>query len=217
MLKGRVSFGFNMQFLLVTRRLIDRMRPLGAFYQSLFPDYYAMAACFLTADRLVSFRQNCVFIGVSPKSYGFYHQSQREKEGAVFLHAGSEREPQRRSLPGSHLITGWLDAAQHIVDKLGRAHGLKLEPWRYRLLQIAHNSGLLHGSDAGQIAPDFVPQLNIAEKTLWRVLSAPVIGRRVNFRFQNLMRQTPSWNPAPVMTAVASLDQARAEPATFVE
>jgi len=194
------------------------MSPLGRFYQSLFPDYYAMAACFLTANRLVSFRQNCVFIGVSPKSYGFYHQRRRENEGASFLHVGTERRDPKLSLPGSHLVTGWQDAAETIIARLGAEHRLTLEPWRFRLRQIAHNAGLLQGGAAEQISPDFLAQLTLPERALWRLLSAPIVGPRATRRFQHLVRLTPMvWNPPAVMTSVSSLDQARAEPATFVE
>jgi len=42
-------------------------------------------------------------VGVSPKSYGFYHQRKREGEGAQFLHTNlAERVPADWLLPYVH-------------------------------------------------------------------------------------------------------------------
>jgi hypothetical protein len=218
MLSGRVSFGFNMQFILVTRQLLQRVSTYGEFYQSLFPDYYAMVACFLEARQLLSLRRDCVFIGVSPKSYGFYHQRQRETEGATFLHTEATKRDRQDVLPGSHIVTGWQSAAETIVARLGARHALKLSPTAFRMRQIAHNVGLFHAGRKEQISPDFRKRLLDSEKILWSILTAPIVGRRLSRRFQHRVRLIPfDWSPPPLATAVESLDQARALPATFVE
>jgi len=55
--------------------------PHSDFFQSDSPDYYATTATLLHARRIVIEPKPQVLIGVTPKSYGFFHVNQREAEG----------------------------------------------------------------------------------------------------------------------------------------
>jgi glycosyltransferase involved in cell wall biosynthesis len=130
----RLAYHFNMQLSLVSRSLIERVQRHGTFFQSPFPDYYATTAAFLEADRAVADPRPNVVIGVTPKSYGFFHQNKREQEGRALLeaHAGSP------TLPGSNINDGWLGAIEAIQAAYGPDHGLRVNRRRYRALQASN-------------------------------------------------------------------------------
>ena len=50
----RILYGFNMQHFAISRELVERLRPKGAFFQSPYPDYYAANAVLLAASPLVA-------------------------------------------------------------------------------------------------------------------------------------------------------------------
>jgi glycosyltransferase involved in cell wall biosynthesis len=136
----RVTFGFNMQFALVSRRLIDALRDKGPFFQSPYPDYYAMNAALLKAERILVCPQNLVTIGVSPKSFGYYYVNRAEQSGVEFLNTAPDRESFRQLehvvLPGTEMNNSWLLAMEALRLNYGKEHGLKVNYGRYRLLQI---------------------------------------------------------------------------------
>jgi glycosyltransferase involved in cell wall biosynthesis len=138
-MRFRLRFGFNMQFATLSRRLIDGLRAYGPVFQSPFPDYYAMCAALLEADRIVADPRPLVAIGVTPKSYGYYHANRREDEGMAFLEPGMRHAvpPRLRSevMPGSHVNTGWLLAMDTLETRFGARHGLAVDVRRYRFLQ----------------------------------------------------------------------------------
>ncbi len=136
----RMKFAFNMQYSLIGRPLIETLRPLGLFFQSPFPDYYATLVMFLKARRILIEPKPLVAIGITPKSYGFYLFNDREPEGVEFLNSlapGSIPEETRRMLlPGTNMNTSWLLAMEAVAAKLGAEFGLRVNHRRYRLLQI---------------------------------------------------------------------------------
>ncbi|MEA2634875.1 MAG: hypothetical protein QOH92_1642 [Chloroflexota bacterium] len=135
----KMRFGFNMQYSLVSRSLIDRLRPLGPFFQSPFPDYYATIVMFLKARQIVVDPRPLVAIGITPKSYGFYLFNDRESEGVEFLNsldAGAVPERIGRILlPGTNMNTSWLLAMEAVASRLGGEMTLRVNHRRYRLLQ----------------------------------------------------------------------------------
>jgi Glycosyl transferase family 2 len=135
----RLRFGFNMQFATLSRLLIDRLRQYGPVFQSPFPDYYAMCAALLEAERIVADPRPLVAIGVTPKSYGFYHANRREDEGMAFLEPGMRNAvpPSLRDevMPGSNINTGWLLAMDTLVQRFGSRHGVSVDVSRYRYIQ----------------------------------------------------------------------------------
>jgi glycosyltransferase involved in cell wall biosynthesis len=160
-----VSFGFNMQFALFSRNLVDRLAPHGPFFQSEFPDYYAMNASFLSARRIVVEPSPQVVIGVTPKSYGFFYVNQREEEGSQFLRADRVPIP-----PGSHINRGWLDAVEHLQEHFGDRFGFEVDRRRYRRLQCqaVYEQFRLGRIDRKGVAA-FAGELPPAERILFRL------------------------------------------------
>jgi len=136
-----MAYPFNMQYSFVARSLIDELKHRGAFYQSPYPDYYCTNALFLSAKRILVDPAPRVIIGVSPKSYGFYHFNNKEDEGASFLDNAPEQvdiERLRRILlPGTKGASAWLLAMEHLQISFPELH-LAVDYQRYRQLQIGN-------------------------------------------------------------------------------
>lgn len=141
-LNFRISFAYNMQHSLVSRGLIDSLREYGAFYQSPFPDYYATNVMMLKAERILIYPRPMVTIGITPKSYGFFHFNQREAEGVRFLKSlpdpTSDHDLEHVLLPGTNINTSWLLAMEAIKANYGAEFALSVNHRRYRFLQIVH-------------------------------------------------------------------------------
>ncbi len=131
----RMRYDFNAQFALFSRRLIDALGAFGSFYQSDFPDYYSMNAAFLEARKIVIDPAPRVVIGVTPKSYGYFHVNDKETEGRSFLDGTSTPPPPNA---GSNINVGWLSAATALEQGPGARHGLRVDHRRYRLVQAAY-------------------------------------------------------------------------------
>lgn len=138
----KVMFGYNMQFSLVSRRFIDSLKGKGSFYQSPFPDYYASNVMFLKAERMLICPYPLVTIGISPKSYGFFHFNNLEAGGIEFLKSLPDPESARRLrhvlLPGTNINTSWLLAMEAIKANYGSEADLRINYSRYRFLQIVY-------------------------------------------------------------------------------
>jgi glycosyltransferase involved in cell wall biosynthesis len=164
----KLRFDFNAQFALISRRLIDRLGAFGAFYQSAFPDYYSMNAAFLDARRIVVDPEPKVVIGVTPKSYGYFHANRREGEGRAFLDG-----PEAGEAPGSNINVGWLNAVQTLASGPGARYGLKVNERRYRLVQAAHvHRGLREGSVSVEQLRRVERELPAAERWAYRGAAA---------------------------------------------
>ncbi len=129
----RLRFDFNAQFGLIRRELIESLARWGDFYQSEFPDYYSMNAAFLHARRIVVDPQPGAVIGVTPKSYGFFHANQREAEGRAFLEASTNTQS-----VGTNINVGWLSAMEALERGPAGELGLSVDRRRYRLVQAAY-------------------------------------------------------------------------------
>jgi hypothetical protein len=168
----RLEFNFNMQLSLVSRRLIERMRDRGEFFQSPFPDYYATCAAFLQADRIVADPRPQVVIGVTPKSYGFFHLNKREQEGRAFLEANPTVEP----TPGTNINAGWLGAMEAIAANYGATHGLRVNRRRYRWLQAVDVYGRrFRREGSNEEVAHFEARLGVVGRRLYR--SADLVAR----------------------------------------
>ena len=84
------NFGFNMQHFVFSRPFINRMLQLGPFFQGPFPDFYTANAAMLLADRIAVIAEPLVIIGVTSKSYGYFHNNSKEKGGIALLQAGHD-------------------------------------------------------------------------------------------------------------------------------
>jgi glycosyltransferase involved in cell wall biosynthesis len=196
----RLAFNFNMQLSLVSRRLIDELRPHGDFFQSPFPDYYASCVAMLTARSVVVDPRELVVIGVTPKSYGFFHLNDRETEGRAFLHGTGETPAQA---PGTNINEGWLGAMEAIEAGYGAEYGLRVNRRRYRLVQAGtvysrQRQGIGSRAEIVELEASLPAVermlLRIANRTgrvIRRLLPASaweVIARRV-------FKQFPPWDP----------------------
>ena len=136
----RLRYGFNMQFVTVSRGLVIELSRGGPFYRSPFPDYYAMNHLFLRARSVVAEPEPLVVIGVSGRSYGFFHNNRLEGAGRSFLQgegaAESSDDAGRELLPGTYINDGWLRAMQELHRELGSPADLRPDVRRYRMLQI---------------------------------------------------------------------------------
>jgi len=135
----KVEFDYNMQFSLVSRKLINRLTSYGPFYQSPYPDYYASNMIMWNAERILVVPTPLVVVGISPKSFGYYYFNNAEQEGNKFLNnAPSEKLAQRLAdvvLPGPVMNTSWLMSMEILAVNLN-VEELKPNYCRYRLLQI---------------------------------------------------------------------------------
>lgn len=135
----RFAFSYNMQHSLVSRKLVDRLRPHGKFFQGPFPDYYASNVILLEAAEVLAVPQPLVVIGITPRSFGYYYFNDRGVEGMLELDAGLRStipdEVRARLLPGDPLLSAWYASMAVIKGEFGRKHGLSLGTKRYRQLQ----------------------------------------------------------------------------------
>lgn len=169
-MRFRMRYDFNAQFALIGRRLIDSMGRHGDFYQSAFPDYYSMNAAFLEASRIVADPFPRVIIGVTPKSYGFFHVNDREAEGRTFLEGTSAPET-----TGTNINVGWLSAMTALERGPGRELGLRVDRRRYRLVQAAHvyKRYRAGGGDRGDVRR-FERELPIHERWMYRIVDGAI-------------------------------------------
>ena len=216
----RLTYGFNSQFLAISRRLIDELAPAGPFYQSRFPDYYSTNVAFLKARSIVVDPGPRVVIGVSPKSYGFFHVNKREGEGVAFL-GGDEEDAdadlERVLLPGNNINVGWLSAVETITRRHGAEFGLRANRRRFRLLQAAHvyEERFIHGRIDDEELAALEARLSARERRLFRAAAraASAVGsvtparlrRAAEYAYRRSLRQFPTWDPPPLAGSYASV------------
>jgi glycosyltransferase involved in cell wall biosynthesis len=131
-------FGFefplhlNLQTTVVARRATERLA--NGLYKPPFPDFYAMCALLLRAERWFYAEQKLIAIGISPKSFGRTLHRQTQEEGLRYL--GISTEFQDR-LPGTELINGayasFVEVQRDYADEL---KGVELDRGAYVMKQV---------------------------------------------------------------------------------
>jgi cephalosporin hydroxylase len=161
-------FPFNSQNFVWKRASMPHIARSGAFFKSLYPDFYAAIMTFLNAERIVVDPHPRVIIGISPKSFGYYFNNDEQAAGSSFLgHATAATllaDPD--VLPGSEHNTKWLLAAKAVRASMGTVGGLRVGVRNYRRLQIVdavRRAG--PGGDPEAIARIW-PRLTVAERVL---------------------------------------------------
>ncbi len=139
----RICIHYNMQLSVISKKFIATLSTEGTFFQSLFPDFYATVAAFFKAERILIYPQPTVVIGISSKSYGFFHFNNTQEGGQSLLYnsVSEQRGEPPQTLPGSWINTGWLSAMhsfQTNYDSELRALGLQVDYRHYRHLQIIY-------------------------------------------------------------------------------
>jgi glycosyltransferase involved in cell wall biosynthesis len=171
-LNFRIRFNYNMQFSLVSRKLIQEMSKYGSFYQSPYPDYYASNAIMLKAERILIVPQPLVTIGISSRSFGFYYFNDLESKGNEFLKNIPDPDIalrlQKVILPGTDMNTSWLLSMETLAQNFGKEWNVGVNYERYRLLQIcAVYAGLVLGKYGAKSA---VPRLRYRMTTRERII-----------------------------------------------
>ena len=210
-MRFRARHGFNMQFSTVSRRLIDELAPQGPFFQSAFPDYYATNVLFLTARNIVVEPRPLVAIGVTPKSYGFFHLNAQESAGRAFLAGARSDEdagpPRLADMPGTNINTGWLSAIEAISERYGALVPAAPARRRFRTLQAVHvYSGVLSDTVPAEQRRELERHLRPWERRLAGVLVGALrrVRGRTPARLRHLfysvlhaivLRQFMNWDP----------------------
>jgi len=169
----RMLYPFNMQHSAINRNFIDLLRYKGDFFQSPYPDFYATNVMFLKAKQILIDPRPLVTIGVTAKSYGYFHSNKKEKQGMDFLkhmpNAESISRLQSIILPGSTNSTSWLLAMENIKENFGIEFDLKVNYQRYRFLQILniYKNYYLDRRVSGNELIDLQSQMHTWEKLVY--------------------------------------------------
>lgn len=145
----RALYDFNMQYVLVSRRAVDELKGDGEFFRSPFPDYYAMNLVFARSDRIVVDPHARVVIGITRRSYGFFHFNRREADARLLLNT-DEMDPEIRRelapilLPGTNINTSWLLAMESLSRRLGSPADMRPNYGRYQRLQALYCERAYH-------------------------------------------------------------------------
>jgi glycosyltransferase involved in cell wall biosynthesis len=139
----RALYDFNMQYVLVSRGVIERLSAGGDFFRSPFPDYYAMNLLFAEAERIAVDPRPRVVIGITKRSYGFFHFNRRENDARALLATDGVDPEIRRDLahvvlPGTNINTSWLLAMEALYRRLDRVEDLRPNYARYQRLQAIY-------------------------------------------------------------------------------
>lgn len=187
----RVTFDYNMQFSLVSRKLIAKMKSYGPFYQSPYPDYYASNAIMLEAEHILVVPKPLVAIGISPKSFGFYYFNDAEADGNSFLNNLPDRDMVSRLqaifLPGPEMNTSWLVSMETLAVNFSRERDIQVNYARYRLIQIfAIYAGLIGGKSTGKAYSQLKKKMSAGEWLRYGIpLSTLAILARMVPRYKN--------------------------------
>lgn len=157
----KVLFNFNMQFALVARSLILELQKSGSFYQSPYPDYYAMTALLLKAKKILAVPRPLVIVGITPKSFGYFYFNQKENDGVEFLKNYPDETILEKIrhfiLPGTQMNTSWLVALETVKKNFGKEYRLQVDYRKYRLLQILH------------YIKNYATEIHMTSKDLWNL------------------------------------------------
>lgn len=138
----RMPVASNMQFSLISRKKIDELTVDGKFFHSPYPDFYATPMLFMGSQRILVHPAPLVVIGITPKSYGFFHFNQQAADGVKFLNNTAQLESHESThsvmLPGTSYNDSWLLANYALYHNHAKASGLKANIANYRRLQIVH-------------------------------------------------------------------------------
>lgn len=138
----RMPVASNMQFSLISRRKIEELSVDGQFFHSPYPDFYATPMLFMASERILIHPKPLVVIGITPKSYGFFHFNNQADAGVKFLNNSGQLESHEKAhsvmLPGTSYNDSWLLANYALDKNHAKARGLKSRMANYRRLQIVH-------------------------------------------------------------------------------
>jgi SAM-dependent methyltransferase len=137
----RHRFNYNAQHFVLKKEFLESFDSAGGVYQSPYPDFFAAVLIFYRARSILVLPRNAVVIGISPKSFGAYYFSSRQKEGYRFLDNESidpavAEFVQQASLPGDMNNTNWLVAAEMARRALPPGSLPEVNLQRYAAIQL---------------------------------------------------------------------------------
>jgi glycosyltransferase involved in cell wall biosynthesis len=97
----RFRIHLNLQTTVVARKAVARMT--NGFLKPPFPDFYALNALMMKADKWVYSPQQLIVIGISPKSFGHTVHGHERTEGLEYLGISPDFPGH---LPGNEVING---------------------------------------------------------------------------------------------------------------
>jgi len=173
----RALYAFNMQHFLFRRDFLERLRADAPVFRGPFPDFYTANLALLLAARVGVVPRPMTVIGITRKSYGYFHLNDAEEAGVDFLgneHFHDEVAPELRKhlLPGSYMNTLWLVSVALVRNAVPDDPDLRLGVDRYRRLQIV-STILRHyitGQPVGTTLGQMWPLLSLSERALARRL-----------------------------------------------
>jgi len=135
--------GLNMQYSFVRRAFIKSLEGKGPFFQSPYPDFYATTVMWLKAARILFSPAPLAIIGITKKSFGYFHFNDKKRQGMEtllknFPEKASMEKLREVLLPGPGDISSWLFAMETVRQNYGDEFNLKVGYGRYRWLQIAY-------------------------------------------------------------------------------
>ena len=192
----------NMQFSLISRRKLEEFSQGGAFFQSPYPDFYATPALFLKSSKILVCPKPMVVIGITPKSYGYFHFNNRATEGVDFLKNSQQLSGpspvESLRLPGTSYYDSWLMAMEALRMNHSGAYDMLPNYGRYRFLQIVHSFKRCYYDEtlpSAQLAP-LLSRMTLLEKLTYG------IGIPIGFR---LMRAVPNGLRAALISRLRRL------------
>lgn len=175
----RAVYGFNMQYFLFRATFLDKMRRFGPVFRGPYPDFYAANMALLIADTVGVVPEPMTVIGITRKSYGYFHFNNNESAGVDFLANRDFAENvaadlRQYLLPGSFMNTLWLASVALVRDSLPDRPDLHLGVKRYRRLQILDNSlrHLPKGSAEARENAALLPLLRFHERVFLLAMRA---------------------------------------------
>ena len=141
-LNFKMPIASNMQFSLVSRKMVNELSKNGPFFRSPYPDFYATPLLFLKSKKILICTIPLVFVGISKKSYGAYHFDGRTSAGMDFLGNTDLLDAAYKNdslmLPGTKYYDSWLMAMRELEEICQQPSTIKPNLSRYRFLQILH-------------------------------------------------------------------------------
>jgi glycosyltransferase involved in cell wall biosynthesis len=145
-LRFRHLISFNAQHFIWRRDFMKKKFAGSMFFQSPYPDFFACFMTFMVADRIVVVPSPEIIVGISRKSFGYFHANNREEVGFreffgestsdIELAAGDENTLQALRHPGTGHYRNWLIAALFVKRSLMSSVDLFIDLRRYRRIQI---------------------------------------------------------------------------------
>jgi hypothetical protein len=150
-LRFRMSYPFNMQLALLSRKLIDRMG-LARFFQSPYPDYFAMNRILVEAHDIVKVPSPLVAVGATKKSFGYFYFNGAVSEGVDFLQNRSSLEANSMSkrVAGTEHLDSWRLALERLLAVCPQVHATP-DYRRYRRMRFGNLLQQLRRDDSGPV------------------------------------------------------------------